>query len=75
MFCKKCGAKIESYASHCPFCGVAVEQNSVEATYTAPKGEVKKKKKAPGVAKRVILFLVCATAIVGAVVGALYLLK
>ena len=35
MYCKKCGGKIESYASHCPFCGEAVEQNSVEATYTS----------------------------------------
>lgn len=34
MFCKKCGGKIESYASHCPFCGEAVPNNSVEATYS-----------------------------------------
>ena len=74
MFCKKCGAKIESYASHCPFCGVAVEQNSVEATYTAPKGK-EKKKQSKGVAKRVIFFLVCVAVVVGAVALALFLLK
>lgn len=34
MYCKKCGGKIESYASHCPFCGEAIVGNSVEATYT-----------------------------------------
>ena len=34
MFCKKCGGKIESYASHCPFCGEAVPNNSVEATFS-----------------------------------------
>ena len=36
MFCKKCGGKIESYASHCPFCGEPVESNNVQATYTTP---------------------------------------
>ena len=35
MYCKKCGGKIESYASHCPFCGEALAQNSVQATYTS----------------------------------------
>lgn len=74
MFCKKCGAKIESYASHCPFCGEKVDQNSVEATYVAPKKN-KEKKKSLGVAKRIILFLVCVVAIVGIVVGGLFLLK
>ena len=35
MYCKKCGGKIESYASHCPFCGEALATNSVQATYTS----------------------------------------
>lgn len=35
MYCKKCGGKVESYASNCPFCGEPIVSNSVEATYTA----------------------------------------
>lgn len=35
MYCKKCGGKIESYASNCPFCGEPIAHNSVEATYTS----------------------------------------
>lgn len=35
MYCKKCGGKIESYASHCPFCGEPLATNNVQATYTA----------------------------------------
>ena len=35
MYCKKCGGKIESYASNCPFCGEPIVANSVEATYTS----------------------------------------
>ena len=41
MYCKKCGGKVESYASNCPFCGAKVEQNGVEATYTAPDGTLR----------------------------------
>ena len=39
MYCKKCGGKIESYASHCPFCGEALATNSVQATYTSNAGQ------------------------------------
>ena len=35
MYCKKCGGKVDSYASNCPFCGEPVAHKSVEATYTA----------------------------------------
>lgn len=45
MYCKKCGGKIESYASHCPFCGEAVVSNGVQATYTVSNGEIKVKSK------------------------------
>lgn len=34
MYCKKCGGKVESYASHCPFCGEAMAGNDLTATYT-----------------------------------------
>ena len=34
MYCKKCGGKVESYASHCPFCGEALANNNVQSTYT-----------------------------------------
>lgn len=39
MYCKKCGGKVESYASHCPFCGEAMGGNDVTATYTKSPAE------------------------------------
>lgn len=33
MFCKKCGGKLESYASHCAFCGEPVEKYDATANY------------------------------------------
>ena len=39
MYCKKCGGKVESYASHCPFCGEAMSGNDVTATYTKASAE------------------------------------
>ena len=43
MYCKKCGGKVDSYASNCPFCGEPVANNNVQATYRndASGGEVK----------------------------------
>ena len=48
MYCKKCGGKIESYASHCPFCGEALAQNSVQATYTSSNNSVSSEHKSVG---------------------------
>ena len=57
MYCKKCGGKIESYASNCPFCGEKVNQNSVEATYTvAEESQVKPR----SVGKWILTFLLMA---------------
>lgn len=33
MFCKKCGGKLESYASNCAFCGEPVESYDTKARY------------------------------------------
>ena len=40
MYCRKCGGKVESYASHCPFCGEALDNNNVQATYTSSMNAV-----------------------------------
>jgi len=48
MYCKKCGGKIESYASHCPFCGEPIENNSVQSTYTASSTEMERSNKSIG---------------------------
>ena len=40
MYCKKCGGKVESYSSHCPFCGEPIANNDVQSTYTAPSREI-----------------------------------
>lgn len=36
MYCKKCGGKLESYASNCAFCGTPVEKYDAKANYIAP---------------------------------------
>lgn len=33
MYCKKCGGKLESYASNCAFCGEPVEKYDAEPKY------------------------------------------
>lgn len=33
MFCRKCGGKLESYASNCAFCGEPVEKYATAANY------------------------------------------
>ena len=48
MFCKKCGGKIESYASHCPFCGEPLENNQVQAIYTTNDANTKIEHKSIG---------------------------
>ena len=34
MYCKKCGGKLESYASNCAFCGTPVEKYDTNVSYT-----------------------------------------
>ena len=33
MFCKKCGGRLENYATHCAFCGAEVEKYNTEVQY------------------------------------------
>ncbi len=33
MYCKKCGGKLESYASNCAFCGAPVEKYDTQTKY------------------------------------------
>lgn len=42
MYCKKCGGKLESYASNCAFCGAPVEKYDTNMEYV--KQENKKAK-------------------------------
>lgn len=35
MYCKKCGSYLDDTASKCPVCGAGVEQNNVQADYSA----------------------------------------
>ena len=44
MYCKKCGGKLESYASNCAFCGTPVEKYDTAAHYVKEEknqGEIK----------------------------------
>ena len=54
MYCKKCGGKVESYASNCPFCGEHIANNNVEAVYTS--SEVKPTNR--GVFKWILTYIV-----------------
>lgn len=63
MYCKKCGGKIESYASNCPFCGEALATNSVQATYTTSPGQEEKAHK--GVGKWILTHIIIAIPLVG----------
>ena len=45
MYCKKCGGKLESYASNCAFCGAPVEKYDDKMNYVKEeKHSVKEKK-------------------------------
>ncbi len=37
MYCKKCGGKLESYASNCAFCGAPVEKYDTTVNYVKPE--------------------------------------
>ena len=44
MYCKKCGGKLESYASNCAFCGTPVEKYDTTTHYVKEEknqGEIK----------------------------------
>ena len=64
MYCKKCGGKIESYASHCPFCGEPIANNSVQSTYTtaipAQTGRTNK-----GVGGWILTSIICGIPLIG----------
>lgn len=38
MYCKKCGGKLESYASNCAFCGAPVEKYETKVNYIKEGG-------------------------------------
>ena len=42
MFCKKCGGKLESYASNCAFCGTPVEKYNEKMNYVKEEKKVAK---------------------------------
>ena len=43
MYCKKCGGKLESYASNCAFCGTPVEKYDTKMEYVKQEknGQIK----------------------------------
>lgn len=43
MFCKKCGGKLESYASNCAFCGAPVEKYNTDMVYVKQEKEAERK--------------------------------
>ncbi len=39
MYCKKCGGKLESYASNCAFCGAPVDNYDDKAKYVEQRSD------------------------------------
>lgn len=63
MYCKKCGGKIESYASHCPFCGEPLANNNVQATYTTVN--VNQPSETKGIGSWILTYIIVGLPIVG----------
>ena len=63
MYCKKCGGKIESYASHCPFCGEPLANNNVQATYSANQAPVSGEHK--GIGGWILTYIITCIPLVG----------
>lgn len=63
MYCKKCGGKIESYASHCPFCGEPLANNNVQATYTTVN--VNQPTETKGVGSWILSYIVVCIPVIG----------
>lgn len=63
MYCKKCGGKIESYASHCPFCGEPLANNNVQATYTTVN--VNQPSETKGIGSWILTYIIVGLPVIG----------
>ena len=63
MYCKKCGGKIESYASHCPFCGEPLANNNVQSTYTTVN--VNQPSETKGIGSWILTYIIVGLPVIG----------
>lgn len=73
MYCKKCGGKLETYASNCAFCGEPVEKYNTKANYVKEAKVVEKKEMTT--AKWFLLFFVALVPVLGWLVYLIVLFK
>ena len=73
MFCKKCGGKLESYASNCAFCGAPVEKYDTKMNYVK---EEKAQERKPMTAWRWIgFYMLPAIPLVGSIIQIVLIFK
>ena len=69
MYCKKCGGKLESYASNCAFCGEPVEKYNTTVNYIKTEETSKKAVKPMTAAKWIgLTFLPIVIPFIGALI-------
>jgi len=73
MYCKKCGGKLESYASNCAFCGAPVEKYDTKMEYV--KQETKKEVKPMTAWKWIGLDLINVIPVVGWIIYLVLMFK
>ena len=73
MYCKKCGGKLESYASNCAFCGTPVEKYDTSVNYI--KEDRVKEKGTMTVGKWIGLTFLPAIPLVGALIYLVLMFK
>ena len=74
MFCQKCGGKIESYASHCAFCGTPVEKYDAEVKYVQ-RGENGERQKHMSAWKWIGFYLLPVIPLVGSLIQIILIFK
>ena len=73
MYCKKCGGKLESYASNCAFCGTPVEKYDANVNYV--KEEKHSEQKFMSAPKWIGLNLLPAIPVIGVLVWLILMFK
>ena len=74
MYCKKCGGKLESYASNCAFCGTPVEKYDSKMNYVS-EGESDNKKKVMTAWRWIGFYLLPAIPLVGWIIQIVLIFK
>lgn len=75
MYCKKCGGKLESYASNCAFCGTPVEKYDTKVNYVKPEKQERAKPKHMNTWKWIGLAILPGIPVLGALIYLILMFK